>query len=45
MTLGPLGLLPEGVAVDLRGTARADGKDILSMSPADLSVCAAGSSA
>jgi len=37
MTLGPLGLLPEGVAVDLRGTARADGKDILSMSPADLS--------
>ena len=37
MTLGPLGLLPEGVAVDLRGTAKADGKDILSMSPADLS--------
>ena len=37
MTLGPLGLLPEGVAVDLRGTARADGKDILSMAPADLS--------
>lgn len=37
MTLGPLGLLPEGVAVDLRGTARADGKDILSMSPTDLS--------
>ena len=37
MTLGPLGLLPEGVAVDLRGTARADGKDILSMSPAELS--------
>ncbi|MES2143694.1 MAG: ABC transporter ATP-binding protein [Pseudomonadota bacterium] len=37
MTLGPLGLLPEGVAVDLRGTAQADGKDILSMSPADLS--------
>lgn len=37
MTLGPLGLLPEGVAVDLRGTARADGKDILAMSPADLS--------
>lgn len=37
MTLGPLGLLPEGVAVDLRGTARADGKDVLSMSPAELS--------
>ena len=36
MTLGPLGLLPEGVAVELRGTARADGKDILSMSPGDL---------
>jgi oligopeptide/dipeptide ABC transporter ATP-binding protein len=36
MTLGPLGLLPEGVAVDLRGTARADGKDILSMSPVEL---------
>jgi peptide/nickel transport system ATP-binding protein len=37
MTLGPLGLLPEGVAVDLRGTAMADGKDILALSPADLS--------
>ena len=37
MTLGPLGLLPEGVAVDLRGTARADGKDILGMAPAELS--------
>ena len=37
MTLGPLGLLPEGVAVDLRGTARADGRDILAMSPAELS--------
>lgn len=37
MTLGPLGLLPEGVAVDLRGTARADGKDILTLSPRDLS--------
>ena len=37
MTLGPLGLLPEGVAVDLRGLAKADGHDILSMSPAALS--------
>ncbi|MFN4156655.1 MAG: ABC transporter ATP-binding protein [Paracoccaceae bacterium] len=37
MTLGPLGLLPEGVAVDLRGTAKADGRDILSLSPAELS--------
>ena len=37
MTLGPLGLLPEGVAVDLRGLAKADGRDILSMSPAALS--------
>ncbi len=37
MTLGPLGLLPEGVAVDLRGQARADGRDILSLSPQELS--------
>lgn len=37
MTLGPLGLLPEGVAVDQRGTAQADGRDILSMSGHELS--------
>mgnify|MGYP001242790123 FL=1 len=37
MTLGPLGLLPEGVAVDLQGLARADGRDILAMSPKELS--------
>lgn len=31
MTLGPLGLLPEGVAVDLRGRAEANGQNILKM--------------
>lgn len=42
MTLGPLGLLPEGVAVDLRGKATADGKDILTLSPRDLSALRGG---
>ncbi len=42
MTLGPLGLMPEGVAVDLRGTARADGRDILTLSPAELSALRGG---
>lgn len=37
MTLGPLGLLPEGVAVDQKGTAKADGRDILTMNGRDLS--------
>lgn len=37
MTLGPLGLLPEGVAVDLRGTARSDGHDLLKLSTKELS--------
>ena len=37
MTLGPLGLLPEGVAVDLRGLAEADGRNILDMDASDLS--------
>ena len=36
-TVMTLGLLPEGVAAYLRGTARADGRDILAMSPAELS--------
>ena len=31
LTLGPLGLLPEGVAVDLRGRARVGGRDLLTM--------------
>ncbi|QRI66720.1 ABC transporter ATP-binding protein (plasmid) [Shinella sp. PSBB067] len=31
MTLGPLGLLPEGVRVDIRGEARAEGGDLLTM--------------
>jgi oligopeptide/dipeptide ABC transporter ATP-binding protein len=42
MTLGPLGLLPEGVAVDLRGQAQADGKDILTLSPRELSALRGG---
>ncbi|OZA08815.1 MAG: dipeptide/oligopeptide/nickel ABC transporter ATP-binding protein [Rhodobacterales bacterium 17-64-5] len=42
MTLGPLGLMPEGVAVDLRGTARADGRDILTLSPKELSALRGG---
>ena len=42
MTLGPLGLMPEGVAVDLRGTARADGQDILTLSPPELSALRGG---
>ncbi len=37
MTLGPIGLLPEGVAVDMRGTAEADGRNVLAMSPTELS--------
>jgi peptide/nickel transport system ATP-binding protein len=37
MTLGPLGLLPEGVAVDVRGSAEADGRDILSLDADQLS--------
>jgi peptide/nickel transport system ATP-binding protein len=37
MTLGPLGLLPEGVAVDQRGAAKADGRDLLAMPDHELS--------
>lgn len=37
MTLGPLGLLPEGVAVDLKGSAEADGRNLLTLSPTELS--------
>lgn len=37
MTLGPLGLLPEGVAVDLKGNAAADGKNLLALDAAELS--------
>jgi oligopeptide/dipeptide ABC transporter ATP-binding protein len=37
MMLGPLGLLPEGVAVDLKGNASADGKDLLTLSGRELS--------
>lgn len=36
MTLGPLGLLPEGVAVDLKGNARVDGQDLVGMSASEL---------
>ena len=42
MTLGPLGLMPEGVAVDLRGQAQADGKNILTLSPRELSALRGG---
>lgn len=37
LTLGPLGLLPEGVAIDLRGSAFADGRNLLDLSPDDMS--------
>ena len=37
MTLAPPGLMPEWVAVDLKGTAPADGRDILTLSPSELS--------
>ena len=37
MTLGPLGLLPEGVSIDLKGSARAAGRDLVKMSPRGLS--------
>ena len=37
MTLGPLGLLPEGVAVSLKGSAIAKGRDLTAMSPRELS--------
>ena len=37
MTLGPLGLLPEGVAVDLKGIAKVDGRNLVEMSAAELS--------
>jgi len=37
MTLGPLGLLLEGVAVDLKGNAAADGRNLLALNAAELS--------
>lgn len=37
MTLGPLGLLPEGVAVDLRGSVLATGRQVLGMTSGELS--------
>lgn len=36
MTLGPLGLLPEGVAVDLRGSATLEAADLVGMSQTEL---------
>lgn len=36
MTLGPLGLLPEGVAVDLKGNATADDRNLLALNDAEL---------
>lgn len=38
MTLGPLGLMPEGIAVDMRGAAQIDGGNLLTMDAAQLSV-------
>lgn len=37
MTLGPLGLLPEGIAIDMRGTATIDGNNLLAMTTRQLS--------
>lgn len=42
MTLGPLGLLPEGVSIDLRGRAWADGRDLVTMAPRALSALCGG---
>jgi oligopeptide/dipeptide ABC transporter ATP-binding protein len=36
MTLGPLGLMPEGVTIDLKGSARAAGQDLVKMTPRNL---------
>ncbi len=37
MTLGPLGLMPEGVTIDLKGSVRAAGRDLLEMTQKELS--------
>jgi oligopeptide/dipeptide ABC transporter ATP-binding protein len=37
MTLGPLGLLPDGVRVDIRGRAEAEGTSLIHASPRELS--------
>ena len=42
MTLGPLGLMPEGVSVDVRGTAHADGKNLVELSERELSALRGG---
>ncbi|WP_395015025.1 ABC transporter ATP-binding protein [Dongia sp.] len=42
MTLGPLGLLPEGVAVNMRGRAQANGSELLEMDQGQLSVLRGG---
>ena len=42
MTLGPLGLLPEGVTIDQKGSARAAGQDLVKMSPKELSALRGG---
>ena len=36
MTLGPLGLMPEGVTIDLKGSARAAGQDLVKLTPGKL---------
>ena len=42
MTLGPLGLLPEGVTIDLKGSARAAGRDLVKMSSKGLAALRGG---
>ena len=42
MTLGPLGLMPEGVSVDMRGRAHAGGKDLVGLSAKALSALRGG---
>ncbi|MCY3876845.1 MAG: ABC transporter ATP-binding protein [Rhodobacteraceae bacterium] len=37
MTLGPLGLMPEGVTIDLHGSVTAAGQDLVKISPRKLS--------
>ncbi|WP_422366276.1 ABC transporter ATP-binding protein [Pelagibius sp.] len=37
MTLAPLGLMPEGVTIDIAGSARAADRDLVTLSPKELS--------
>ncbi len=42
MALGPLGLLPEGVSIDLQGAALANGRDLVTMTSKELSAIRGG---